>query len=343
MGSSSGYFSRGNPLIGVYQSVRAFPPLKLNLWPSFVFRMEGSRNNWDTMSLNEILKKVDLINFEIAKNEIKNSPPNKEGKEITNDTLRINPNSAYLGPNLWNNTNIFPLITQEELVEVEVPVVQSTVDFHQFIGENANTLNQGINELEDYTSPPNHRTSSVIVARPSLIVKRPREEDFICEEKDQEEENDFLHVDVKKGRFEEERTQNRRHFEMGLEFDSADLALATRPGQNFDPKKPSFDISELKPQPIIRKRKKTLVPEHEKDEKYWERRQKNTEATKKAREAKRLKENQIGLRAAFLEAENKKLKEEMENMIFENKKVAMERDIIKKKLAVYEQNNHQDF
>merc|ERR1711977_397559 len=143
MGSSSGYFSRGNPLIGVYQSVRAFPPLKLNLWPSFVFRMEGSRNNWDTMSLNEILKKVDLINFEIAKNEIKNSPPNKEGKEIANDTLRINPNSAYLGPNLWNNTNIFPLITQEELVEVEVPVVQSTVDFHQFIGENANTLNQG--------------------------------------------------------------------------------------------------------------------------------------------------------------------------------------------------------
>merc|ERR1712080_700646 len=116
----------------------------------------------------------------------------------------------------------------------------------------------------------------------------------------------------------------------------SDIALATVPGHNFDPKERSFDIEELRPQPIIRKRKKTLVPEHEKDDKYWEKRQKNTVATKRAREAKRLKENQIALRAAFLETENKKLKEEMENMIFENKKVAIERDILKQKLAMYE-------
>ena len=46
----------------------------------------------------------------------------------------------------------------------------------------------------------------------------------------------------------------------------------------------------------------------DKDEKYWEKRLKNKQATRRSREAKRLKENQIVLRAAFLEKENKVLK-----------------------------------
>ena len=51
------------------------------------------------------------------------------------------------------------------------------------------------------------------------------------------------------------------------------------------------------------------VPEEHKDEKYWEKRLKNKEATRRSREAKRLKENQIVLRAAYLEKENKVLKQ----------------------------------
>ena len=46
-----------------------------------------------------------------------------------------------------------------------------------------------------------------------------------------------------------------------------------------------------------------------KDERYWEKREKNKEATRRSREAKRLKENQIVLRAAYLEKENKVLKQ----------------------------------
>ena len=42
------------------------------------------------------------------------------------------------------------------------------------------------------------------------------------------------------------------------------------------------------------------VPEEHKDEKYWEKRLKNKEATRRSREAKRLKQNQIALRAAHL-------------------------------------------
>ena len=55
------------------------------------------------------------------------------------------------------------------------------------------------------------------------------------------------------------------------------------------------------------------VPEEHKDEKYWERRLKNRKATSRSREAKRLKQNQIALRAAHLERENKNLREQIES------------------------------
>merc|ERR1712109_113283 len=85
-----------------------------------------------------------------------------------------------------------------------------------------------------------------------------------------------------------------------------DIALATVPGLDFDPKTRNFDMEELRPQPIIKKRKKNAVPDEMKDERYWEKRQKNKEATRRSREAKRLKENQIVLRAAYLEKEEQR-------------------------------------
>ena len=68
-------------------------------------------------------------------------------------------------------------------------------------------------------------------------------------------------------------------------------------------------MEELRPQPKIKKRKKNSVPEDLKDDKYWEKRNKNKEATRRSREARRLKENQIVLRAAYLEKENRVLKQ----------------------------------
>lgn len=46
-----------------------------------------------------------------------------------------------------------------------------------------------------------------------------------------------------------------------------------------------------------------FVPDGLKDEKYWARRRKNNMAAKRSRDARRLKENQIALRAGFLEKE----------------------------------------
>jgi len=184
------------------------------------------------------------------------------------------------------------------------------------------------------------RPSSVIVARPSLQKEESNPADSFVKR-----DNDFLYIESKRARIEKEREERRSigariereraskrpRYEEDIELDSSDIALATVPGQNFDPKERCFDIEELRPQPIIRKRKKTHVPEHEKDEKYWEKRSKNTEATKRAREAKRLKENQIVLRAAFLETENKRLTDELE-------RVSKERDSLQQRLNIHEKS-----
>uniref|UniRef100_A0A3Q4BDZ8 BZIP domain-containing protein n=1 Tax=Mola mola TaxID=94237 RepID=A0A3Q4BDZ8_MOLML len=110
--------------------------------------------------------------------------------------------------------------------------------------------------------------------------------------------------------------------------DPADLALSSVPGQEaFDPRRHRFSEDELKPQPMIKKARKMLVPNEQKDEKYWSRRVKNNEAAKRSRDARRLKENQISVRAAFLERENAALRQEVADM---RKELGRCRNIINK-------------
>ncbi|XP_041671527.1 TEF transcription factor, PAR bZIP family member a isoform X2 [Cheilinus undulatus] len=97
--------------------------------------------------------------------------------------------------------------------------------------------------------------------------------------------------------------------------DPTDLVLSSVPGgELFDPRKHKFTEDELKPQPMIKKAKKVFVPEEQKDEKYWQRRKKNNVAAKRSRDARRLKENQITVRAAFLERENAALRSEVADL-----------------------------
>ncbi|XP_028990860.1 TEF transcription factor, PAR bZIP family member a isoform X2 [Betta splendens] len=100
--------------------------------------------------------------------------------------------------------------------------------------------------------------------------------------------------------------------DLNYEPDPTDLVLSSVPGgELFDPRKHKFTEDELKPQPMIKKAKKVFVPEEQKDEKYWQRRNKNNVAAKRSRDARRLKENQITVRAAFLERENTALRTEV--------------------------------
>nr|XP_032835615.1 hepatic leukemia factor-like [Petromyzon marinus] len=102
--------------------------------------------------------------------------------------------------------------------------------------------------------------------------------------------------------------------EVEVEFvpSPTDVALSTVPGQEpFDPRRRRFSPDELKPQPIVKKARKVYVPDDCKDEKYWQRRTKNNRAAQRSREARRFKENQIAVRAAFLESQNAALKREV--------------------------------
>jgi len=149
-------------------------------------------------------------------------------------------------------------------------------------------------------------------------------------------ENSFLYAESKRAKMERERMERKRKMEVQIDFAPEDLALATIPGADFDPKRRHFSPDELRPQPIIRKRKKTYVMTDDKDDKYWERREKNNMAARRSREARRLKENQIALRTAYLEKENAALQSALDKSSEENKRLAEENKNLRETLERYE-------
>lgn len=148
--------------------------------------------------------------------------------------------------------------------------------------------------------------------------------------------NDFLYAESKRARMEREKEERRRREEIRLDFSAAELALATIPGADFDPTLRQFSLDELRPQPIIRKRKKTYVNTERKDDKYWEKRGKNNVAARRSREARRLKENQISLRTVYLEKQNAALKAALQKFEEKNEKLMFEKKILMEKLKRYE-------
>ena len=74
---------------------------------------------------------------------------------------------------------------------------------------------------------------------------------------------------------------------------------------------------------IIRKFFQIFTPDERKDEKYWEKRCKNNVAARRSREARRLKENQIALRAAYLEKQNLHLRVTLKSLNVENANIKL--------------------
>ncbi|CAG0893473.1 unnamed protein product [Cyprideis torosa] len=100
------------------------------------------------------------------------------------------------------------------------------------------------------------------------------------------------------------------------------------PGVEVDPAQLAFSEDDLKPQPIYKKSSKKYIPETEKDEEYWSRREKNNIAAKRSREARRAKENQIVMRAAYLEKENAAFKEQVARLQAENE--VLQKELLKR-------------
>ena len=80
-----------------------------------------------------------------------------------------------------------------------------------------------------------------------------------------------------------------------------------------------------------------------KDDLYWNKRRKNNEAAKQSREAKRRKDNQIVMRAAFLEEKNTKLRDELGEISLINDTLRKDVRSLHKKVDEYQNNDNLSF
>lgn len=251
------------------------------------------------MTLQNILQTRDL-SHPLQVNQV--GKDDKDFTEVCPDA-----SAAFLGPNLWDEyktafidldsvlgTN--PDNGLHTLENLEQSINENGSQLHISTEETSNMLLPGVCSTED-GSPlcsPAPSDSNSMQSFPDMPEKRSRS------------------------------------FSIDCKFSPSDLALATPPGhKHYDPASTVFPDEELKPQPIIKKSRKNFVPDNLKDDKYWARRHKNNIAAKRSREARRLKENQIVLRASYLEKENNSLKEDVIRLQAEN-------EMLKEKISKYE-------
>jgi len=255
------------------------------------------------------------------------------------------PQAAYLGPRLWEKPISLQQFNEDDFFVMNID---------EFLTENNLSMEskEGLNSSLKYDKDSSPEPETLECSSPSavqgfqrsaspasrIVAPSPRPGVIVSSKKNllPKGDNTFLYVESKRARLEREKAERKRKLEVDIDFAPEDLALATVPGAEFDPRQRAFDMEELRPQPIIRKRPKLFVPDESKDGRYWEKRGKNNVAARRSREARRLKENQIAIRAAFLERENSMLKKELEDANFRNTKLAVERDILKQKLGKYE-------
>merc|ERR1712156_722924 len=290
---------------------------------------------WQGLTIKEILEKVDLSNIIMEDDSKKNL--------AKNDPMvgHINPESAFLGPKLWSRPALsMPINGGNE--------DYSVMNIDDFLSENGFDLNEeheslGVSSEQEQSeigieSPRSTSDMDMDQERDEVPYKKIKRVEFTKAKPAKEEpgENTFLYVESKRAKMEREKEEKRRRAQMEIEFSPQELVLATVPGLAFDPRERKFQPDELRPQPIIRKRKKSFVPSEAKDDKYWDKREKNNVAARRSREARRLKENQIALRTAHLEKENNGLKAELEATKAENMELMAEKQMLIEKLKQYE-------
>lgn len=286
----------------------------------------------------------------------------KEGKTVVSAN---DPEAAFLGPKIWDKPiSLPPLLDDTEF---------SIMNIDDFLNENNISLDSTDPVMPAIPSKEASPEPTLTVNSSDLLRDKMEdmdmaggslldEEQSSDEDEEEEEEmamkisnkkatkrpastprnqlpkdtdNTFLYAESKRARMEREKEEKKRKLE--VEFAPEDLALATIPGADFDPRRRAFSNDELRPQPIIRKRKKHYVPSESKDDKYWEKRVKNNFAARRSREARRLKENQIALRAAFLEKENNALRDQVEDISRDKARLVAEKKALMEKLKAYEE------
>ncbi|XP_061823327.1 TEF transcription factor, PAR bZIP family member a isoform X2 [Nerophis lumbriciformis] len=221
--------------------------------------------------------------------------------------------SAALTPAIWDKT--IPYGDEDFHLEY--------MDLEEFLMENGISASQGEDSLQGSISIEKKKAVKTEEVTPADVGLLPIEELGKCDEEVVIITNCETDItcDVTSVKTEAECTSpepvnpDEIEVEINYEPDPTDLVLSSVPGgELFNPRKHKFSEEELKPQPMIKKAKKVYVPDEQKDEKYWHRRNKNNVAAKRSRDARRLKENQITVRAAFLERENSVLRTEVADL-----------------------------
>lgn len=235
--------------------------------------------------------------------------------------------------NMKSSTNIIklprnsdPVLHDDKITIINIPISEN----------NDEVIYNDVMNIEEFLEEHNIRiddetesqSSIEEKSRPSIIVG-PTKREIKSPDLGQQS---GLYRESKRARLEREKEERRRELSEETEFSAADLSLATVPGLEFDPKERSFELEELRPQPIIKKRSKVFAPDSKKDSGYWERREKNNMAARRSREARRLKENQISLRVAHLERENSQLRRNVDAARLEVTNLASLRDVLRLKL-----------
>ncbi|XP_034943537.1 thyrotroph embryonic factor isoform X9 [Chelonus insularis] len=230
-----------------------------------------------------------------------NGKQSKDGPEEKKDADgelwgNVEAQAAFLGPNLWDKTLPY---------DADLKVLNHYVDLDEFLSENGipvdgvgsgvqGTMQGGqLHKLNNGNEAVSHQGPAGLHLEPVTKRERSPSPSECCSP-------DTLNPPSP--------------------ADST-LSMASS-GRDFDPRTRAFSDEELKPQPMIKKSrkqvKKLFVPDDLKDDKYWARRRKNNMAAKRSRDARRMKENQIALRAGFLEKENMGLRQELDRLKNEN-------------------------
>ncbi|XP_054721639.1 thyrotroph embryonic factor-like [Uloborus diversus] len=261
----------------------------------------------DSDFLGSVTIRSILANKDLA-NPIRAAPVGKDDKESEAD-IYADATAAFLGPNIWDKMSDFKM----DYLDLDA-ILNSSPDQPKAEECVDGNTEEKVLHIQELTGPEQDGKNLCLSAILSGQISEPSspESSEVSEHRS------------------EMTLRNKRRYSVEYKFSPTDLALATPPGEeHYDPACSVLPDEQLKPQPIIKKSRKNFVPDNMKDDRYWARRHKNNMAARRSREARRLKENQIVLRASYLEKENTSLKEDVMRLKAEN-------DMLKNQLKEYQ-------
>ena len=197
------------------------------------------QNGWPGITLRQLLGKVDLFNG----NRWGQGETVGKQKAIDDWGNAPTPQAAFLGPQIWDK-------------KISMSAIDNEMGWNQGYNPQArfNTM-----ETETPSPSPPQVQQQQSYHHPAPYTQQQAQQAFPCRQdytgqQQQQAQQQQQQQGWTKQEFQPKVEQEKGH--VNFKVSESDLALATVPGANFDPKNRIFSAEELKPQPIIRKRRK---------------------------------------------------------------------------------------